>query len=135
MDSSGPDPAEWRWDTNHVLASKHALSGAFPGTNGSLDPPRVPAGGDSDTVQAAGYGWSGKNDFAITVLSVYRQVVDFATGEGSFIVPGGASGDPGSPHFADQLEQWRTHQRVPMHLTREAVEADGVLETTLTPTA
>jgi penicillin amidase len=48
-------------------------------------------------------------------LSVYRQVVDLgAPGSASFVIPGGASGDPGSPHFADQFARWAVHQRIPM---------------------
>ena len=42
--------------------------------------------------------------FTVPNLSVYRQVVDLADpGSASFVIPGGASGDPASPHFADQL--------------------------------
>ena len=48
-------------------------------------------------------------------LSVYRQVVDLgAPGAASFVIPGGASGDPDSPHFADQFARWAVHQRIPM---------------------
>jgi len=129
----GDDPAAWRWDARHGLASRHPLSPAFPGEGTRLDPPHVPAGGDADTLQAAAYGWSGANDFTITTLSVYRQVVDFSTGEGSYVIPGGASGDPASPHFADQCEVWRTHHRIPMFRERAAVEANGHLATTLGP--
>jgi penicillin G amidase len=48
-------------------------------------------------------------------LSVYRQVVDLADPESaSYVIPGGASGDPASPHFADQLTEWAGHRRIPM---------------------
>ena len=72
----GADPAAWRWDTNHRTASRNPLSSVFPGAE--LDPPSVHVGGDGDTLQCAAYGGSGKNDFVITNLSVYRQVVDFS---------------------------------------------------------
>jgi penicillin amidase len=72
-------------------------------------------GGDADTIQAAGYGWQAGAPFTVASLSVYRQVVDLADGgSASYVIPGGASGDPASPHFADQLAQWAAHRRIPM---------------------
>jgi penicillin amidase len=48
-------------------------------------------------------------------LSVYRQVIDLADpAAASFVIPGGSSGDPASPHFADQLADWAEHRRIPM---------------------
>lgn len=119
----GPDPGSWRWDSRHTTASRHPLSSQFP--EAALDPPRAAVGGDGDTLQAAGYGLSGKNDFAITLTSVYRQVVDFAAPErASYVIPGGASGVPGSGHDADQLPLWQRHERIPMLRDRAALEAE-----------
>ena len=90
----------------HRAVQVHPLAGALPG---------VPMGGDADTIQAAGYGWRPGSPFTRDHLSVYRQVVDLgAPGSASFVIPGGASGDPDSPHFADQLARWAVHQRIPM---------------------
>jgi penicillin amidase len=51
----------------------------------------------------------------VSSLSVYRQVVDLADpASASFVIPGGASGDPASPHFADQLTLWAAHRRIDM---------------------
>jgi penicillin amidase len=38
----------------------------------------------------------------------------------SFVIPGGASGDPASPHYADQLARWAAHQRIPVPGAGEA---------------
>ena len=109
--AAGADPAQWRWGEVHRAVRVHPLGGvftsAFPGT---------PMGGDADTIQAAGYGWRPGSPFTVTSLSVYRQVVDFGAPlePGSFVIPGGASGDPGSAHFSDQLARWAVHQRIPM---------------------
>jgi penicillin G amidase len=104
----GPDPARWRWDDVHQAARTHPLDGAGP-----LEP--VPMGGDSDTIQAAGYGWRRGTPFTVTSLSVYRQVVDLGDPvSASYVIPGGSSGDPDSPHFADQLAEWARHRRIPM---------------------
>jgi penicillin amidase len=108
--AGGPDPAQWRWGEVHRAVRVHPLGGvftsAFPGT---------PMGGDADTIQAAGYGWRPGSPFTVASLSVYRQVVDLAEpASASFVIPGGASGDPGSAHFSDQLARWAVHQRIPM---------------------
>jgi penicillin amidase len=109
VELGGPDPRPWRWGDAHRTVRVHPLgrdAGRFPG---------VPMGGDADTIQAAGYGWQAGAPFSVASLSVYRQVVDLADGgSASYVIPGGASGDPADPHFADQLAQWAAHRRIPM---------------------
>lgn len=125
---AGNDPTTWRWADHHMLRSRHPLSAIFPDTR--LDPPPVALGGDADTIKCAGFGISGRNDFVITGTSVYRQVVDFADPDGaSYSIPGGASGDARSPHFADQLELWAVCDRIPMHRLPE--QAQAAAKTTL----
>ncbi|MGI8553916.1 MAG: penicillin acylase family protein [Dehalococcoidia bacterium] len=113
---AGPDPLAWRWGDHHFTHAKHTLAATFPDDVSVLNPPRVSVGGDSDTLQCAAYGWSSRADFDINALSVYRQAVDFMEIDtATFVVPGGVSGLPRMPHYADQLELWRIHQRIPMH--------------------
>jgi len=105
--AGGPDPAQWRWGDVHQAVRVHPY--------GPSRFPSVPMGGDSDTIQAAGYGWRAGAPFNVILLSVYRQVVDLASGDSaSYVIPGGASGDPASPHFDDQLTEWAAHRRIPM---------------------
>ena len=109
---AGPDPRQWRWGDVHQAVRVHPL-GAAEGGPGRLA--TVPMGGDADTIQAAGYGWRAGGPFTVASLSVYRQVVDLADGRSAdYVIPGGASGDPASPHFADQLAEWAAHRRIPM---------------------
>jgi penicillin amidase len=104
--AGGPQPRRWRWGDVHQAERVHPLAGPFPG---------AAMGGDADTIAAAGYGWRQGSPFTVTALSVYRQVVDLADpASASFVIPGGASGDPASPHFADQLALWAAHQRIGM---------------------
>jgi penicillin G amidase len=120
--------ASWSWGAHHRAVGRHPLS-AVTGGEG-LDLPVVCMGGDSDTVQAASYGWVEGTPFFVLTLSVYRQVVDLADpGAAEWVIPGGASGRPDSPHFADQLPLWAAHQRAPMlwdwtEVERRAEEAD-----------
>ena len=105
--AGGPDPGQWRWgDVPPRGARAPARPAVFPG---------AAMGGDADTIQAAGYGWRPGSPFTVATLSVYRQVVDLADpASASFVIPGGASGDPASPHFADQFALWAGHRRIGM---------------------
>jgi penicillin G amidase len=103
----------WSWGDHHRAVGRHPLS-LIAGKQG-LDLPAVAMGGDSDTVQAGSYGWVEGTPFSVLTLSVYRQVVDFADlGGAQWVIPGGSSGRPDSPHFADQLPLWAGHRRAPM---------------------
>jgi penicillin amidase len=125
VEVGGPDPAQWRWGDVHQAVRVHPL-GAADGGPGRL--PGTPMGGDADTLQAAGYGWRAGAPFTVASLSVYRQVVDLADGRSAgFVIPGGASGDPASPHFADQLAEWAAHLRIPM-AGDSGVSGDGAGE-------
>lgn len=131
---AGADPAAWRWVDHHGTNAKHTLAAAFSEQAGSLNPPRAFVGGDSDTIQCAAYGWSGRADFDITSLSVYRQTVDLTDiAHGAYVIPGGVSGLPGTPHYADQLDFWRTHQRIPMHYAEKDIAANAQQTLHLTP--
>ncbi len=130
----GNDPSKWRWDADHGTGAKHPLSWEFPDYAGVLDPPRAMVGGDGDCLQCAGYGWSGTADFVITGLSVYRQAVDYTQPErGTYVVPAGVSGLPGTPHYSDQLEHWRVHERVPAWMTEQDVKANAAHTLELAP--
>jgi len=107
--AGGSDPGRWHWGDVHRVVRVHPLAGVFPG---------AAMGGDADTIQAAGYGWRQGSPFTVATLSVYRQVVDLADpASASFVIPGGASGDPASPHFADQFALWAGHRRIAMTAT------------------
>ncbi len=132
--ADGDDPAAWRWDAVHSTAATHTLSAAHGGEAPTLDPPSAAVGGDGDTLQVSGASSVAGASFAITGLSVYRQVIDLAAPlEATWVIPAGASGHPASSHYADQLEQWRVHERVPMQLDPIAAQAAAEHTLTLTP--
>ncbi|MCF4120860.1 penicillin acylase family protein [Antribacter sp. KLBMP9083] len=92
------------WGDRHRLLPLHALAEA--GLAADLQAlPSLPLSGDTDTVRCTAtvpgttnLTWRG---------SVARWVWDLADRERSrWGVPFGASGDPRSPHFADQHETW-----------------------------
>jgi penicillin amidase len=125
---AGP-PQSWRWRDHHEVSALHPLAD-------DLAPPPVGMGGDSETIQAAAYGWAQGTPFEVSLTSVYRQVVDMAAPQqASFVIPGGASGDPASPHFADQFGEWASHRRVPMLWDWADVETAARQRSTLRPKA
>ena len=73
----------------------------FPELAEWLNPPVVSTGGDGDTVQAASI--STATGYTVGSTSVARFVFDLSDWQRSaWVVPLGASGHPGSPHYADQ---------------------------------
>lgn len=108
----GNEMTAWTWERIHSTRPRHPLSRVFPELASLLDPPPTPAGGDGDTPQQGG-SW-GPDRFALTSLSVNRYIHDPADWRRSrWIVPLGASGHPGSPHYADQARLWADVQTVP----------------------
>ncbi|MGA8113535.1 MAG: penicillin acylase family protein, partial [Actinocatenispora sp.] len=101
------------WGAVHRTGAHHTL---YPLVGDRFDPPSVGIGGDNETIQNGAYGWRRGTPFTITNLSVYRQVLDLADlSRSGWVVPGGVSGRPDDPHYADQLPVWVAHRLLPMH--------------------
>jgi penicillin amidase len=133
-DALGPDPASWTWDRLHVTRPVHPLSATFPAQAAALDPPSVPAGGDGDTVQAADFVAAA--GYQLTLTSVARYVFDLGDWERSaWIVPLGASGHPGSRHYADQAGDWAAVRLRPMRYDWTRIAADAETHQRLEPAA
>jgi penicillin amidase len=108
------------------------LSRAFPELAELLNPPAVPAGGDGDTPQQGGYSITDR--FSLVSMSVNRYIHDPADWRRSrWIVPLGASGHPGSPHFADQAELWADVQTIPQLWDWDDIVAAAESRQTLKP--
>lgn len=107
-DRAGAAPV---WGDTHRVLGLHVLLDV-PGAAA----PRVPAsplGGDTDTVRCTA-SVPGISDVCVRG-SVARWVWDLADRDASrWGVPFGASGDPRSPHFADQLAAWADAETVPV---------------------
>lgn len=102
-DRLGPDMAGWSWGRLHVLTQPHFLSQR--GELGQLlDLSGKPCGGDGATV------CNGSFDAGYAAIhgAGYRMVADLADLECGLWASevAGASGHPGSPHYADQIDPW-----------------------------
>lgn len=118
----GPDAETWRLARIHRTFSWHPLAVDLPEARKLPLPPFVPMGGDSDTVLCGatvpGFG------LRATTVSVARYAFDLADWERSgWAVPHGVSGEPASPHFADQLLAWAELRLLPMRWRWDGIEA------------
>ena len=108
----GTDSRKWTWGAIHRTRPRHPLSRVFPDWAELLDPPALATHGDADTPLAGAYAPTDR--FTATVMSVNRYIHDPSDWRNSrWIVPLGASGHPGSPHYADQAEPWADVETVP----------------------
>jgi acyl-homoserine lactone acylase PvdQ len=108
----GSDPAGWSWGRMHRASFEHALAGT-PARRAVMNMPDVPRGGDSTTPNATGSG------ARQTAGASFRLVLDVANWDRSTTinVPG-ASGQPGSPHYADLLPLWADGRYHPLPFSR-----------------
>jgi len=130
----GDDPADWTWGRVRPLRLRHALS-ASPALDRLFSVGPVPAGGDTNTVSQAGVrpldptGGHG-------AIPNHRMVIDLADVERSrFVLAGGQSGNPLSPHHADLLALWLRGDGIPIAWSPEAVDAALADRLTLEPGA
>jgi penicillin amidase len=128
----GDDLQTWVWGDVHRTMPKHLLSSMFPEWSEVLDPPAVSLGGDFDTPLAGSYTLNGS--YTITGTSLARYVFDVADWDNSrWIVPLGASGHPGSAHYADQTAIWAQVDLIPMTYTWETIAGEAESRQRLKP--
>ena len=128
----GADSRKWTWGAMHRTRPRHPLSRVFPDCAQILDPPALATHGDADTPLAGAYALTDR--FTPTVMSVNRYIHDPSDWRNSrWIVPLGASGHPGSPHYADQAKLWADVETVPQLWDWNDILAAAETEQTLTP--
>jgi penicillin amidase len=116
----GSDPADWQWGKVHQAHWRHPLSA--PGqTWFDIGPAAVDGG--PDTLRNTG---AGQPAFAAASGAEYRLIVDFAEPDRFLAVQNvGNSGQPGSPHYADQFQAWLAGTYHVVSLRRDDVERDA----------
>ena len=126
----GSDPAGWQWGNVHHAHWRHPLSTP---EREWLDVGPAPVDGGGDTVRNTG---AGQPAFSAASGAEYRMVVDFAEPDHFLAVQNiGNSGQPGSPHYADQFGAWLAGDYHVVALHRPDVERDLEATTILQPSA
>ncbi len=115
-DQFGSDMSQWQWSRLHRLPLKHVLA-----TRGDLDQllshGNVPVKGDMTTVCNTG---SDPNWLATTGAG-YRLIADLSTSVLMAVDAQSQSGNPGTPHYSDQLQPWLSGEYHPLPLNRADV--------------
>ena len=110
-ETHGADQSKWGWGYTRKLTIPHFMSAKEP-FNRIFNLGPFPWGGDTNTIsQAASSPW---NPFSkITTIASMRMTIDVGKWDNSrFILPGGQSGNVGSPHYSDMLPLWRSGKGV-----------------------
>jgi penicillin amidase len=115
----GANVRTWQWGRLHQLHLEHAMSSRKP--HGELfDVPGFAWSGDLETIRAGG-SMPGQVS-ANGPISAYRFIADCGDWDNSLsCIPGGQSGQRGSPHYADQVDTWRRVAYHPLAFTRPAI--------------
>ena len=120
------------WGEAHRPRFTHPLSAMFPDAAALLDPAAQAIGGDGDTVFANGLlPHAGTR---ATYGALARYAFDVGAWENSrWTVFHGASGHPGSPHYANQHASWAAARMVPMRYGWEGLTAVASARQSLAP--
>lgn len=118
----GSDPRRWGWGRVRPVVFRHPL-----GRSRLLAPlfnrGPYPHGGDTDTINQAAVQLLDPLA-ATTNIASMRAVVDVGAWSNSrFVLPGGQSGNPFSPHYDDQMPAWQRGEGVPIPWTPDEIAA------------
>jgi penicillin amidase len=120
LEMAAGEPADVPWQHVHAAALMHALTPVLADAPAALSPAGAGVGGDNDTVWAT--GCRAESGTAAVYGAVARYVFDVGNWDNcTWIVLGGASGDPASPHYTDQHERWSRCELVPMQYDWDAI--------------
>lgn len=119
------------WGDLHRLRLAHPLA-QIPGLEGLFVAADLPWGGDETTVSQAGI--DGTRGFAVAVIPSWRAVWDLDDPDGSAaVLPSGNSGNPSSPHWADQVALYAAGELRPVARSPEAIGAATGATLTIAP--
>jgi penicillin amidase len=126
------DDFDWGWGRFRPLTLRHPFGERWPlGRVFNLGP--IPWGGDAKTPSQASAPPS-EPTANPAFIATLRLVIDVGAWENSrFALPGGQSGNPLSPHYADQFPLWQRGEGVPIAWSEEEVRASVRQTLQLTP--
>jgi penicillin amidase len=129
-DRFGQSPDGWRWEAIHLAHFKHPLSNEVLAPFCDLGPAGI--AGTGSTVRNTGLGDSPL--FEATSGAEYQLVADL--GDDAKVLANqsqGQSGQPGSPHYGDQFQNFITGTYHNVWLDRERVEAERTATVVIEP--
>lgn len=116
----GPGPESWAWGRVRPLVLAHPAGRGILGRIFNRGPYAV--GGDTNTVAQAGVDPLNLFGGAMAIASLRAVVEVGAWDEARFVLPGGQSGNPYSPHYDDMLALWLKGESIVLPWSDAAVE-------------
>jgi penicillin amidase len=128
----GGAPKDWAWGRVHTFEVTHPL-GRLRVLAPYFNRGPYPVPGHSHTVGKLQFE---PESFRVNHGASMRQVTDFADLNSAVsVLPGGESGIPASPYYADQLQLWLAGDHHPFPMDRATVERVTVAKQRLVPGA
>jgi penicillin amidase len=126
----GPDPSSWKWGAIHRLGAIHPVA-RTPLQHELLDMHYRPHPGGAGTLSSAFYLPAGT--FDTKVGASYRIISSLGPDARTWTITWpGHSGNPGSPHYADQVDRHLAGEYVAIPFVWEDVKRQAATQTTLT---
>jgi len=128
----GPNPVRWQWGKMHRVELHNVLA-RIPGLGRLWKPISLPVGGDGYTVNQADVTPHFPPD-PVHVIASCRLLLDVGDWDASLaVLPGGQSAHVASPHYQDQVDDWRNGRYHPFLFSRARIEAAGAGRLLLNP--
>ncbi|MCA9973596.1 MAG: penicillin acylase family protein [Anaerolineales bacterium] len=116
----GPQPDAWQWGAVHPLLLAHPL-GSRPPLDRLFNRGPFPVGGDHQSIAQAGRPSSEFGGHVVGIANL-RMVLDVGYWDDNrFVLAGGQSGSPTSPHYDDLLALWLRGAAITMPWTEPAI--------------
>jgi penicillin amidase len=121
----GADPAGWRYGHLNTFTLAHPLA-RVPGLATVVNLAPFEIDGGQSAIKAVGVlrGWGPSMRLVVDVGDFDRSTL---------VLPAGESGQPASPHYADQTDDWRDGRTFPFPYSESAVAAATVETLVLVP--
>ena len=117
---AGDDIDAWAWGRVRPLVHVHPVGSTAP-MNRIVNIGPLPCGGDATTIPQASVPFTDPLANPIGIPNL-RMVVDVGNWEASrYVLAGGQSGNPLSPHYGDQIERWQRGDGIKISWTAESV--------------
>ena len=128
----GPAPEAWAWGKIRQLTLRHRFGDKKP-LDQVFNIGPLPGYGDGTTVNQAGFEfWEPLRHS--TVTAHLRSTIDIGNwGASRFVLLGGQSGNPLSPHYGDLVPFYQRGEGVPVHWDDSEVARHTVATITLSP--
>ncbi len=118
---AGPGVAFWAWGHLRMLRLEHPLFGQHRWLGPAFNLGPIPWGGDANTVSQAAARPAHPTAFTHNIANL-RAVFDLNNlGLSTFVLCGGQSGNPASPHYDDQLPLWQRGESIVIPWDQPAV--------------